>query len=170
MSTLTVSAGLVDWLDGWLAGRGLAVPRDVTIVTAGSRRELVDRAVDAEWRAVSDGSPMRQRGQLAAATWAESRHTAGMTTITPHGVLVVLDTSRIRCHRDLVATLAHELVHATQLTRPGRRDAKVAGIRHNAGISLLTRGEVRVLNRTIRSEEREAARIERQAVAEVATR
>ncbi|MEU0393833.1 hypothetical protein ABZ208_13820 [Streptomyces sp. NPDC006208] len=88
----------------------------------------------------------------------------GTTTLNSSGVLVIVNAQICRGRaKEIDKTVVHELVHAVQLAKPGARDRILRGLRNNYRLEPLSRVEVRVLNRLVDQDEREAARFERLA-------
>ncbi|MFD8142481.1 hypothetical protein [Streptomyces sp. NPDC059708] len=86
----------------------------------------------------------------------------GTTTVGPEGVLVVINVDA-HCEADrseLDQTVVHELVHAVQFGRPGKRDQVIGGVRHNFGIEKQKTVSVWKLNRRTGVDEREARSLE----------
>ncbi|GAA2803200.1 hypothetical protein [Streptomyces showdoensis] len=85
----------------------------------------------------------------------------GHTTLIPSGVLILVDLEATAAG-ELDETLVHELVHAVQFGRRGKRDFVLAGIRNNHGIQKAG-GWLKVTlvdNRRVAADEREAQRLE----------
>lgn len=87
----------------------------------------------------------------------------GTTTISPAGVLVIINADKCRRDTQTDATLIHELVHAVQFGRPGARDAVIRGLRNNYGIDVMTDAEAAKANRQVDRNEDEAEALERLA-------
>lgn len=85
----------------------------------------------------------------------------GSTTLSPDGVLVVINAGSIGSdQRMLDETVVHELVHAFQYGRPGAREVAIKGLRNNYGIEKLSSPKAWKLNRQISRDEREAEALE----------
>jgi len=112
--------------------------------------------------AITDGAtPSRWQQAL---DWRERRRSIGEVTINPAGgTLMLLDATDPSMRRPGLAarTLAHELVHADQYGRPGVRESRIAGIRHNLGIET-DHTRARAINRLVDQHEHEAYRLEKQ--------
>ncbi|MFD7590668.1 hypothetical protein ACFV84_35120 [Kitasatospora sp. NPDC059811] len=95
-------------------------------------------ATQAEASAVG-GASLRTRLGKALATWRSARaHDAqAMTLLGDRSeVLVVLCAPDLLAagETNLIETLGHELVHAAQLNRPGRRQSRLADLQGNYGL------------------------------------
>lgn len=98
----------------------------------------------------------------------KSRQTAGTTYVLPNGtVRIIINASQHRNTADLDVTLAHELVHAAQLSRPGRRESVNRHQRAQWGLEQIPRREARALDRLLDDEEREAYRLEKTLAARI---
>ncbi|WP_329114496.1 hypothetical protein [Streptomyces sp. NBC_01353] len=86
---------------------------------------------------------------------------SGYTTLNPGGgTLIVIDAEACAAARNLDETVVHELVHAAQIGRPGKREAILANIRNNLGIDRVSYREAWAASRQIKADEREALRLE----------
>lgn len=86
-------------------------------------------------------------------------HHYGLTTVRPGGVLVVINAQTCP-EREIDKTVIHELVHVAQLTRPGRREEVLRGLRSNYRIAPISRDEADALNAKVDADEAEAERLE----------
>ncbi|MEV7217898.1 hypothetical protein AB0O31_32990 [Kitasatospora cineracea] len=81
------------------------------------------------------GLTARARIRTALATWRANRRSSAMAACvlaSDHVLVLVFATAPpTRAEDDLIATLGHELVHAAQLHRPGRRTAQLENLRAN---------------------------------------
>ncbi|WP_404871039.1 hypothetical protein ACI1MP_38125 (plasmid) [Kitasatospora griseola] len=81
------------------------------------------------------GFPLRTRIRAALATWRGARHSAAMATCVlaaDHVLVVVFAPALLGGSEDeLIKTLGHELIHAAQLHRPGRRASRLEDLRAN---------------------------------------
>ncbi|MEU6365742.1 hypothetical protein ABZ876_08295 [Streptomyces sp. NPDC046931] len=114
------------------------------------------------WRMVVDAHrPMF--GRQNARLWQRHEgHAFGTTTITPGGVLVVINAQTCRGRGiEIDKTLLHELTHAVQFNRPGARALIMRSLANNYGITPMTEAEAKAANRQVDAEEREAERMER---------
>ncbi|WP_405531542.1 hypothetical protein OG592_27135 [Streptomyces avidinii] len=85
----------------------------------------------------------------------------GITTLSPDGVLVVINAGSVGSdQRMLDETVVHELVHGVQYGRPGTREIALKGLRNNYGIERLSHPKAWKLNRQISRDEREAEGLE----------
>lgn len=84
------------------------------------------------------------------------------TTLSPRGVLVVINVDLHHNDLETDTTVVHGLVHAAQLNRPGGRERQLV-ILHNNYIAELPDADAAKLNRQIRKDETEARRAERLA-------
>ena len=93
------------------------------------------------------------------------RHRAGATTVSPSGILVVInaDASLHRQRVEIDKTVIHELVHAAQLSPAAARQDAIAGLRNNYGLVPMTRAAARTANDIVAAHERQAADLERLA-------
>lgn len=97
-------------------------------------------------------------GPKARGDRAGARH-YGLTTVRPDGVLVVINAQTCPAG-EIDKTVIHELVHVAQLTRPGRREEVLRGLRSTYRIKPITRDEADALNALVDADEREAERLE----------
>lgn len=92
------------------------------------------------------------------------RAPVGRTVVSRLGTWVLFNAQELRGSvKQIDKTVLHELGHAVQFARPGRREEIVRGERHNHGIELLEESEVRRLDCLVVDDEREAERLERLA-------
>ncbi|WBP92200.1 hypothetical protein [Kitasatospora cathayae] len=91
-------------------------------------------ATTAEASAVG-GLPLRTRIRAALATWRGARRSAAMATCVlaaDHVLVLAFAPALLGGSEDaLIETLGHELVHAAQLNRPGRRASRLEDLRAN---------------------------------------
>lgn len=93
------------------------------------------------------------------------RRQAGATTISRHGILIVInaDTHRNIRQLEIDKTVVHELVHASQLSPDDARAEELRALRNNYRLQPMTRQEARAANRMVAGREREARHLERLA-------
>ena len=95
----------------------------------------------------------------------ERRRSIGEVTLDPNGpgTLMILDATDPSLRRPSFAAraVAHELVHCDQYGRPGVRESRIAGIRHNTGVEM-DNNRARAINWLVDEHEREAYRLEKQ--------
>ncbi|MBL1096883.1 hypothetical protein [Streptomyces coffeae] len=126
-------------------------PADLAVTNTAGVTEVIVTEHQALF-GVSDPSLWRARGRY------------GATTLTRRGVLVVINAEECRGRTtEITKTVVHELVHAAQYARPGRRAAILRHLRNNYGLEPMAAAEVRAANRQIDTDEREAKRLERLA-------
>lgn len=89
------------------------------------------------------------------------RDAAGCTAITLCGIQILVDGTnrRLRDSGPAALILAHELIHADQLGRPGVRKLMLQAMRHNTGVARDDH-RAREINRLIDQHEEEAYRLE----------
>ena len=87
----------------------------------------------------------------------------GRTVLAPSGVLLLVNSDAHFRAAQLEVTVVHELVHAAQFARPGRRAELLAGLRHNYRIEDLSEDAVRAANARRVRDESEARQHERLA-------
>lgn len=99
----------------------------------------------------------------AARYWRHLRQDAtgmaGVTYIARHGRIYIGISTPIHKHADtseLWATLTHEITHAIQLTRPGRRAARLADLDHDLRITEQPEGLRDITDALIAIDEAEA--------------
>ncbi|MEU8525277.1 hypothetical protein AB0C77_06690 [Streptomyces sp. NPDC048629] len=86
---------------------------------------------------------------------------SGYTTLHPGGgALIVIDAEACEAAQILDETVVHELVHAVQIGRPGRREALLANLRNDHGIARMSHLDASAATRQIKADEREALRLE----------
>ncbi|MFF5445461.1 hypothetical protein [Streptomyces sp. NPDC012888] len=104
------------------------------------------------------------RATLGTELWPPARPATdymGITTVSPDGALIVINADEHDGSlRQLDETLVHELVHAVQLGRPGKRDEELRGVRHNFGLERMRIRSAWKQNRATRIDEREAQALE----------
>ena len=128
---------------------------DVAHIAVVSTRDMADKEYSAH-RALFGQSVQPPR-------WGW-RAPAGLTTVSPHGTLVLFNAQVLRGNRRQIdKTVLHELGHAVQFGRPGARELIMRGERHNYGVPRLPEAEARALDALVGQREREAERLERLA-------
>ncbi|MEV6580235.1 hypothetical protein AB0M92_18955 [Streptomyces sp. NPDC051582] len=84
----------------------------------------------------------------------------GATTLSPTGVLVIINAKVCDDPANLVETVVHELVHAVQYGRPGKRENAMQALRNNYGIESMSWRGAWKLNHIHDKDEREAQALE----------
>lgn len=86
----------------------------------------------------------------------------GLATVVPSGTLIVLDADALKGRTsEIDKTLLHELMHAAQFSRPGKRDLAMRAIAFDYGVGWMEDRELRDLDRRIGRDEQEARKAER---------
>lgn len=141
------------------AHTGETVP-PITLTIAGPHNLAISRALAAK----SPGVTWRR----LATYWRESlladcKSAIGITAATRSDrVFIGLNGPKLRgAPREIWPTLIHELVHAVQIGRPGRRAEVLAGLDHNLGLVDLADGQAWAAEAVEAIEEAEAYAIER---------
>lgn len=124
----------------------------LTVVIAGRLGMTTAQILAAGWRAVAAG--WRD-------TWREDRDSIACTSVThTDRILIALNSRALRTPEEVWPTLVHELVHAVQMTRTGRREELRAILDHNLRITAMPDGLRHVMEAVTAIEEAEAYAIE----------
>lgn len=84
----------------------------------------------------------------------------GATTLGKTAIIALVNADRCQPYGRLNETVLHELGHAAQMSRPGGREIEMDYLRNNYGIARMRNRDVRVANRRVEEDEREAERLE----------
>ncbi|MFF1341110.1 hypothetical protein ACFVYT_24855 [Streptomyces sp. NPDC058290] len=84
----------------------------------------------------------------------------GATTLSPTGVLILINAKACADPTNLVETVVHELVHSVQYGRPGNRENAIKGLRNNYGIEPMSWRGAWKINRIHDRDELEAQALE----------
>ncbi|MFK0222199.1 hypothetical protein ACIQWN_28915 [Streptomyces vinaceus] len=84
----------------------------------------------------------------------------GATTLSPTGVLVIINAKVCDAPTNLIETVVHELVHAVQYGRPGRRADAMKALRNNYDLDPMSWRNAWKLNRIHDKDELEAQAFE----------
>ncbi|WP_331727261.1 hypothetical protein OG871_39875 (plasmid) [Kitasatospora sp. NBC_00374] len=112
------------------------LPTVRTLVTGRVRGALASAAAEAS---AIGGLTLRARLRDAVSTWWMTRRNTVTATcvLADDGVLIVVFAPALRAAPGdvLVEVFGHELVHAAQVHRPGRREERLEDLRSNHGIT-----------------------------------
>ncbi|MCD9196056.1 hypothetical protein [Streptomyces albireticuli] len=136
---------------------GETVP-PLTVVIAGRTGLATAQTLAAGWRTAGLGA--------AARYWWDCRQNApeflACTTVTrTDRIMIAFNSSQLRRRpEEIRATVVHEVVHAVQIGRPGRRGELQSELDHNLRIAEMPAGLRQVMEAVRAIEEAEAYRVE----------
>lgn len=138
---------------------GVAVP-PLTVVVAGRTGMATAKVLAAGWRRVTP--------RAVATYWLHTRREAqgalACTSVTrTDRIVIAVNSSALKRHEpgEVWSTLVHELVHAVQMDRPGRRAELRSGMDHDLRVTELPPGLRQAMDAVTAIEGAEAEAIQR---------